>query len=145
MNYAQAGKSYLLVSTQTATPGRLVLMLYDGAIGFLERARSGFQQEDPLQFNQTIHNNVRRAQDILAELNLSLNMEVGGQFSATMRRLYDYMNWRLAQSNLKKEPEGIEEVLRRLTVLRDAWAEMLRQQEFSAAAPSASLLESTRG
>jgi flagellar secretion chaperone FliS len=117
--------SYRQIATQTAPPGQLVLMLYEGAIRFLERAKLGFAKEDPAEFHQTIHNNVLRAQDIIRELNLSLNLEAGGQLAETLRRLYDYMDWRLNQANLRKELDGIEEVIGRLTVLRDAWAAIL--------------------
>ena len=119
-------QSYRQVATQTASPGQLVLMLYDGAIRFLEKARLGFSADDPLEFNQTINNNVIRAQDILHELNWSLNVEQGGKFACTLRRLYDYMDHRLHESNQHKQEEGILEVIQRLTVLRDAWAEMLK-------------------
>ena len=70
-----AGQSYLRVATQTVSPGQLVLMLYDGALRFLERARLGFASDDPLEFNQTIHNNLVRAQEIISELNMALNIE----------------------------------------------------------------------
>jgi len=121
-------QSYRQVATQTASPGQLVLMLYDGAIRFLERARQGFSFEDPQMHNQTINNNILRAQDIINELNMSLNMEAGGEFSDNLRQLYNYLLWRLDQSNRTKQDEGLEEVLNRLTVLRDAWAQMLRNQ-----------------
>jgi flagellar secretion chaperone FliS len=106
-------------------------MLYDGAIGFLERALAGFQQGDPLEFNQTIHNNLLRAQAIIQELNLILNLEAGGELSATLRRLYQYFDERLQESNITKQDRGVKEVIQRLTVLRDAWAEMLRQGDRS--------------
>jgi len=119
--------AYRHIATQTASPGQLVLMLFNGAINFLERARGGFATDDPLEFNQTIHLNVTRAQAILHELNSSLNMTQGGELSVTLRRLYEYFDARLDESNRRKQPHGIEEVLHRLTVLRDAWAEMLQQ------------------
>ncbi|MGC8744171.1 MAG: flagellar export chaperone FliS [Verrucomicrobiia bacterium] len=128
MNRVNPLRSYQQISTQTATPGQLVLMLFDGAIRFLERARVGFQYDDPLLFNQTINDNILRAQDIINELNASLNMEAGGEFAANMRRLYEYMNWRLMTSNFKKEENGVVEIIGYLTTLRDAWAEMLRNQ-----------------
>jgi flagellar protein FliS len=127
MSHPNPWQSYRQIAIQTASPGQLVLMLFDGAIRFLERARLGFEAEDPLEFNQTIHNNVVRAQDIIAELNLSLNLELGGEFALTLRRLYDYMDRRLHESNCSKKPAGILEVLERLTVLRDAWSEMLQK------------------
>jgi flagellar protein FliS len=120
-------QSYRQVAAQTATPGQLVLMLYDGALRFLERARQAFGHDDPLEFNLTINNNLLRAQAIINELNLALNMEVGGEFSMTLRRLYNYMDRRLQESNQYKQEEGIVEVIRRLTILREAWAEMLQK------------------
>jgi len=127
-NRASPWQSYQHIATQTASPAQLVLMLYDGAIRFLERALTGFAEDDPLRFNQTICNNVLRAQEILGELNQSLNLRQGGEFAATMRRLYNYLDWRLQQSNHHKEATGIKEVIARLAVLRDAWAQMLLQQ-----------------
>jgi len=129
------GQSYLRVATQTASPGQLVLMLYDGAIRFLERARLGFGADDPLEFNQTIHNNVVRAQEILFELNVALNLEQGGELATTLRRLYDYMDRQLDESNRSKKEPGILDVIGRLTILRDAWAEMLRKNENANQAP----------
>ncbi len=120
-------QSYRKVSIQTASPGHLVLMLYDGAISFLERSLTGFDYQDPLKFNLTISNNVIRAQAIIREMNARLNMEEGGEVSENFRGLYSYFTRRLQQANLKKKKEPIEEVLRHLRVLRDSWAEMLAQ------------------
>src|SRR5688572_12335778 len=121
-------KSYQQVATQTAPPGQLVLMLYEGAIRFLERALGGFSLEDPAEFNQTISNNILRAQDIIFELNVTLNIQEGGELAATLRQLYDYMGRQLMESNLKKDQAPLKDVLQRLTVLRDAWAQMLINQ-----------------
>ena len=78
--------------------------------------------------NTTINNNILRAQDIIRELDYSLNVTEGGELAIQLRRLYDYFDRVLQDSNLKKEPTGISEVLTRLAVLRDAWATMLQQQ-----------------
>ena len=120
-------QSYRQVATQTASPGQLVLMMYDGAIRFLEQARRGFAMDDPLEFNQTINNNVLRAQAIINELNATLNTKAGGEFAANLRRLYDYCDRRLQECNQYKQEDGIVEVINRLTVLREAWAEMLQK------------------
>lgn len=135
--------SYRSVATQTASPGQLVLMLFDGAIRFLECALNGFGTEDLVESYQTINNNVLRAQAIIHELNLSLNMEQGGECAHTLRRLYDYFDRRLQESNLQKVPAGIEEVIRRLTTLRDAWSQMLQGNTWEPkpeAAPPAALM-----
>lgn len=133
MKRYSAGQSYLNVATQTASPGHLVLMLYEGAIRFLERALVGFGLDDPTECNQTIHNNVSRAQAILDELIASLDLKGGGEFAAHMQGLYAYLDRRLQESNMRKDPAGIEEVISRLSVVRDAWREMLTQ---ASAAPA---------
>ncbi len=132
MKPTHAWNSYRKVATQTAPPGQLVLMLYDGAIRFLDRALTGFEKDDPAEFNETISNNVLRAQEIVHELNASLNLDLGGELAQVLHRLYVYLDWRLMQSNVKKEAAGIQEVIRRLTVLRDAWAAMLSGQTTTA-------------
>ena len=128
MQRLNSWQSYRQVATQTASPGQLILMLYDGTLRFLERALQGFDSTDPLEFNQTINNNLLRAQAIINELNVSLDMERGGEFSANMRRLYDYLDRRLQESNMRKDRAAIQEVVRRLTVVRDAWSQMLLSQ-----------------
>jgi len=128
MNAANPWKSYRQVATMTAPPGQIVLMLFDGALRALERALPGFAAKDPAQANMLIHNNVQRAQEIIRELNYALNMEQGGECATTLRRLYDYFDKRLVESNVRKRRDGIDEVIRHLTVLREAWATMLTTQ-----------------
>jgi flagellar protein FliS len=131
MNPKNPWQSYRQVATRTASPGQLILMLYDGAIRFLEQAKAGFQLEDPVEFNTTINNNILRAQDIIRELDYSLNAEQGGDLAVELHRLYDYFDRVLLEANLRKDVQGINEVIQRITVLRDAWAAMLQQQGLS--------------
>jgi flagellar protein FliS len=122
---ANPWQSYRQVATKTATPGQLVLMLFDGALRYLDKALVGFDLDDPLDSNLAINNNILKAQEIIRELNMSLNLEQGGEFATTMRRLYNYYDLQLSQSNLQKDPAGIQLVIRLLSVIRGAWAEML--------------------
>ena len=132
--------SYRQVATQTASSGQLVLMLFDGIIRFLERANGGFGLPDPAAANEQISNNVLKAQAIIHELNISLNVQDGGQFADTLRQLYLYFDRRLQHSNMTKTPDGISEVIARVTVLRDAWAQMLQAQTEGTAPDAASQL-----
>ncbi len=125
MNRALVSKSYMQVATKTASPGQLVLMLYDGAIRYLEGALQGFALEDPADCNSTINDRIQRAQAILDELSASLNMGEGGEFAERLRSLYNYLDRRLFESNLRKDAEGVHEAILRLSTLRDAWREML--------------------
>lgn len=131
-------ESYRKVATQTASPGQLVLMLYDGAISFLEKALTGFDYTDPLLLNQTVNNNILRAQAIISEMNASLNMEKGEDVAVTLRRLYNYFHSRLREANFTKRKEPIEETIMRLQVLRDSWGEMLRRGPHNPPAVAAS-------
>jgi len=125
MRAANPWKSYRETATLTAPPGQIVLMLYEGAIRSLERSLPGFSNSDPAESNMIIHNNLQRAHQIIRELNIALNMKDGGEFAENMRRLYNYFERRIWESNVKKNPAGVGEVIRHLTVLRDAWATML--------------------
>jgi len=134
--------SYRKVATQTATPGQLVLMLYDGALTFLEKSLTGFEHRDPRLFNQTINNNIIRAQAIIHEMNASLNMQEGGEVASNFRRLYNYFYRRLTQANRTKQKAPILEIITHLRQMRDSWAEMLRRGVGDgSAAESSSLAE----
>lgn len=127
MKLAQFAKSYQSAAVGTATPGQLVLMLYDGALRFMTAARRGFGLEHLGQRNEQIHNNLIKTQNILRELQGSLDMKAGGEFSTRMWALYDYMLSQLQQANMKKELEPINVVENLLGQIRDAWSQMLQQ------------------
>ena len=120
-------RAYQTQSVLTASPGQLVLMLYDGALKFMNLAMEGFKLPDsnPRRF-EIINTNLLKAQNILVELQSNLNMEAG-EVSTTLERLYEYYTRRLFEANIQKRKEPIEEVERLLRELRDAWAEMLRK------------------
>lgn len=110
----------------TASPGQLVLMLLDGALKALDLAQEGFARPaDDRHRIPAIHQQLLKAQRIFAELQGGLDLENGGEFAATMNRLYSYYNARLLEANLRKQPAPVEEVIRLVRPLRDAWAEML--------------------
>ncbi|HEX4343479.1 MAG TPA: flagellar export chaperone FliS [Verrucomicrobiae bacterium] len=142
MHHATPWKSYRQIATQTAPPGQLILMLYEGAIRALERALPAFDFKDPGESISTIHNNLQRALDIVRELNMALNLEKGGDCATNLRRLYNYIEKRIWESNLKKNRVGVEESIGHLTVLRDAWSTMLKNQDLTPAneSPTPSLV-----
>lgn len=103
-------------SVETATPGRLILMMYDAAIKFLGQARLGVEEKDIEKSNK----NLLRVQDILTELMSSLDFEQKEMANA-LYGLYDYMNNRLIEANLKKDADMILEVENMMIELRKAW------------------------
>ena len=133
MKNLQFAKSYQAIAVNTASPGNLVLMLFDGALRFISVALLGFQNEDIAKKNEDIHNNLLKTQRILRELQCSLDMKAGGEFSQRMYALYDFMIEELRKANMAKEPAPIQTVERLLGEIRDAWAQMLEQSQSQAA------------
>ena len=102
-------------------------MLFDGALRFLTAAELGFNEENFARQNEQVHNNIQRTQAIITELQATLNMEKGGEFSENLYRLYDFMQEHLNQANREKNPAKIKTVFAFMQDLRDAWAQMLLQ------------------
>ena len=123
-------RTYRVNAVLTASPGQLVLMLYDGALKALAIARDAFTRpaEDARRI-EVINHQLLKAQAILVELQSGLNLEAGGEFARTMNRLYDYHSRRLIEANLRKQVEPVIEVERLLRELREAWAEMLNKHD----------------
>jgi flagellar protein FliS len=133
-------RTYRANSVLTASPGQLVLMLYDGALKSLALAREAFAQPaEDFRRIQLINTHLLKAQAILAELQSGLNFEAGGEFASTMHRLYDYHIRRLTEANLRKQEAPVIEVERLVRELRDAWAQMLSGQD------NTSTIERVRG
>lgn len=112
----------------SASPERLILMLFDGALSAMNRAKEGFAVANVRDRNEAISNNLIKAQNIFGELQRSLRMDKNAEFSERMFDLYEYYNDRLNEANFKKIQEPIDEVIRLFSEVRDAWAEMLSKQ-----------------
>ena len=89
--------------------------------------KKSFDETDLVKKNEGINNNLIRAQNIVSELQSSLDMTVPGELPGTLYRLYDYVLTNLQQANIKKDPEKIVESDNVMSELRDSWAEMLTQ------------------
>jgi flagellar protein FliS len=126
---------YRTNSILTASPGQLVLMLFDAALASMASAKEGFDRpHTDLRRCEVINRHLLKAQRIIRELRGALDFEVGGEFAPLMLRLYDYYNRRLFEANLRKRVEPVLEVEQLLRQLRDAWADMLHRPEGAAAA-----------
>ena len=126
MQEPQSVQIYKEAAVNTASPGLLVLMLYDGVLQALNRAEYGFTLESIVKRNEEIHNGLMRAHEILRELQQSLDLEVETEFGERMYALYGFMLDRIFEANVKKSQEGLGPVREMLQDIRDAWEEMLR-------------------
>jgi len=129
MDSAKKLSAYRANAVGSARPENLVVMLFDGAIRFLGAAIRAFDYEDPLDFNLNIHTNISKTQAIIRELNHALDLDNGGELGQNLTSLYNYFDHRLQEANIKKDRAIIEEVLERISELRDAWNESLEQQD----------------
>src|SRR5690348_11630035 len=107
-SYARVYRSNAVL---TASPGQLVLMLYDGALHALALAREAFgRPEADVARLQVINHQLLKAQAILSELQGGLNFEAGGEVATTLNRVYDYYKRRLFEANLRKNVAPVVEV-----------------------------------
>jgi len=126
MQETQFAQLYKEASVNTASPGVLVLMLYDGALQGLHKAEYGFTLESPVKRNEEIHNGLMRSHGILRELQQSLDLEQGDEFGDRMYALYGFWLDKIFEANIKKDRGALPEVMTMLQDLRDSWEEMLR-------------------
>jgi len=110
-------ETYQEVAITTQSRGRLVVMLYDGAIKFLKLA---IKELDAGNMDQKwVY--IKKALDIIDELNTVLDMEAGGEIAINLRKLYMFMARHLNAANFKKDPQMINEVITLLDELNQGW------------------------
>ncbi|WP_338751544.1 flagellar export chaperone FliS [Bacillus sp. FJAT-52991] len=108
-------KQYENNSVNTASPGELTLMLYNGCLKFIRKAKEAIKEKNYEQKNV----NIQKAQKIIRELMVTLNMDI--DISKEMMTLYDYLNRRLIDANLKNDIEILNEVEGFVEEFRDTW------------------------
>jgi flagellar secretion chaperone FliS len=121
-------QSYQQNSVNTASPGELTLMLYNGCLKFINHAKNAIQLKDI----ETKNTNILKAQKIVHELMVTLDMDI--EVSQSMMSLYDYMNRRLIEANIKNDTAILEEVEVLVTDFRDTWKQVIqmnRQKQHS--------------
>ena len=113
--YSQYANNRIL----TASPAELTLMLYEGAIKFVNIAIMGIENKDI----EKAHVNIMKAQRIVEEFQLSLDFKY--EIAKDFNNVYVYLLRRLKEANLAKDKEILEEVNEHLRVMRDTWKEVI--------------------
>ena len=124
-----AAKTYFQTQVSTVGQGELLILLYDGALKFLNQAKEKIGQKDYGAKGIAIS----KALDIIAELDSTLNPEAGGELVENLHQLYFICSMRLLKANLKMDIELIDSVIAVLEGLRSAYAEILHTPEAQAA------------
>ena len=120
MSYADAAATYRRNAILTASPEKLIQLLYEGAIRHLERSHRALQ--DPSTTHSAeVGESLGKALGIVSELRTGLDHKAGGEVAVNLERLYEYILELISQANLTRTPEPIEATLRVLRTLKEGW------------------------
>jgi flagellar protein FliS len=97
--------------------GRLIVLLYDGAIKFMKLAIKELEANNYEAKGEYIN----KALNIINELNAVLDMDAGGEMAANLRKLYCFMIQHLSEANMKRDPQMIRDVIKLMEELNQSW------------------------
>jgi flagellar secretion chaperone FliS len=116
-----AHSAYKSVQVTTTDRGRLLLMMYEGAIKFLKQAKMGLEDGDLPKFCRFLS----KGQAIIAELMNTLDFEKGGTIARDLDRLYDFMLFYLTEANLHRDTQRITKVIGLLDIIYGAYKDII--------------------
>lgn len=126
MGYPNNGSSvYKEISINTASPAKLVVMLYEGAIRFLRQTEDDIRKKDFAKKSQSVD----RAVAIIQHLQGTLDMDKGGKVAFDLDRLYTYINSRIFDGSAKLDLRAFEEAIQLLTTLLSGWEDIARKEQ----------------
>ena len=114
-------KQYQKPTVETASNEKILIMLYDGAIQFLNKAKIALGEKN---WEQS-HNNLMGAQRILEEFINTIDKEPNPELAQNLINLYEYFITRLVQANMKHQIEPVDEVLKFLKELKATWEQAI--------------------
>ena len=107
-------KQYQTNNITTATPEKLMIMLFDGAVQFLQKAKSAIEEKNLKERSA----NIEGARKIIRELMRTIDLENGNDVSKSLFRLYNKMAMKLIKANVSRNAQLIDEVIEDLTNVR---------------------------
>lgn len=124
MSNGYGANRYKQTAVQTATPGQILILLYEGAIKNVKKASECIDAKDTAGKGLYIG----KTHDILNELVNTLNFEVGGDIARNLERLYNFMIEQLIRANSENSKEALSTVLKNLEILLEGWRGAVAQQ-----------------
>ena len=110
--------NYQVNDISTSSQSQLILMLYDGALQAVNQSIQCMDRKEIADQSRYI----LKAQDIINELSLALDMKQGGEVAKTLEQLYQFVLNQLIQANITSDTMYLESVVKVLSPLRDAWS-----------------------
>lgn len=123
MNYAYANRAHQAYATNavsTKSQGQLIIMLYDGAIKFIERAEQAILNHEIEEANT----NIIKTQKIINELMVTLNLDCG-EVATQLATMYQFIYQHLIQANIKKDLGLLNEAKSLIIELRETWKKII--------------------
>ena len=114
----QKADSYKKMQIETANPATLILMLFDRAIVLLDKAKKEILEKD----YEEKGNSLTKANEIIAELSSSLDLEKGGEIATSLKRLYGFVIQQILDADKNLDTNAIDNARRIVSELREAWA-----------------------
>lgn len=124
-------QAYIQTQVSSRSPLELVVMLYEGLIRFTGEARGAIERRDLAAKRAAMS----RALAIVSELQSTLNMAEGGELAASLDNLYTYINGRLLDASMQNVIEPLDETLKLVATLRDAWSEIASREIVEGGSP----------
>jgi flagellar protein FliS len=115
--YGRFVQEYQKGAVNGASPVQLVIMLYDGALRFMEAGKHAMIAKDLEKQNSSL----QRAQKIVMELMSCLDMENGAEIARNLLALYTYALEQLVEANVKDDPTAIDRCMKIFSELRESW------------------------
>jgi flagellar secretion chaperone FliS len=112
--------AYKEQSILTATPGQLVVMLYDGCLRFLHQSAYAMREDDVV----VAGNRLSRAEAIIDELLTTLDLEQGGVIASRLQGIYVFCSKQLVEARMNRDADMIDTVSGLLAELRESWAQV---------------------
>ena len=113
-------KEYRYNEISTSSQGKLIVMMYEGAVKFVNLAIDGIDSKNLSKKGTYIN----KAHDIINELSLALDMKKGGEVAEKLEALYQYILHQLTLANIKSDRKALESILNVLVPLLEAWTEL---------------------
>jgi len=120
-----AAEAYKTQTITTQQRGKLIVMLYEGAVKFLTVAKEKLAEGDFALKGVYIG----KAQDIVAELNNCLDPEAAPEMASDLRTLYNFIYRHLNEANIERSAEKVDECIEILNELREAWEQVVESAE----------------
>lgn len=133
MSFTNPYAKYRQTQVETANQMKMLVMLYDGAIRFLQQGLAAMETKDTYQ--QCVY--INKGIAVIDHLGASLDLERGGEIAKDLSRLFPYFHDRVTDGSVRKDPKPILEVIAHLRELRSAWAALAEGKSEQEAAPAA--------